>query len=82
VPTQKDTKRETVLMLTFVKSYQVSNRKCNETTFCKNCTKSCLGNSGPPAKGFTVARGSIQENLQSSNLKFPPAHHSKRSCWG
>jgi len=47
VPTQKDTKRETALTLNLVKSYQVSNRKCNETTFFKNCTKSCLGNSCP-----------------------------------
>jgi len=49
VPTQKDTKRETVLTLNLVKSYQVSNRKCNEPKFFKNCSKSCLGKSGSRA---------------------------------
>jgi len=29
VPTEEDTKHETVLTLNLVKNYQVSNRKCN-----------------------------------------------------
>jgi len=43
VPTQEDTKRETVLTLTLVKTISFSNRKCNKITFLKKFTKSGLG---------------------------------------